>query len=136
MLQKGALEPMDLLGPGFYSQLFLVERLRGVATRHRSVGTEWLRHSDEVPHGDSGISFRVDQEGELDVLHRPERHLLPDSCPSGISAVSSLLSWRMDLSVPCIVLRSVCGPAGVYQSFCSGFGVGALEGHASAPLPG
>ena len=109
---------------------------KGLVNRYRSVDTEWLCHSDEVPHGDSGVSFRVDQERGLDVLHRPERRLLPDSCPSGIPAVSSLLSRRMGLSIPCVVLRSVHDPTGVYQSLCSGFGVGSLVGRASTPLPG
>ena len=57
----------------------------------------------------------------LDILHRPERRLHPDSCPSRISAVSLLLSWGTSPSVPCVVLWSVHNPASVYQSLCSGF---------------
>ena len=56
MLQKRALEPVDQPGLGFHSQLFLVEKVMGgLETRHRFVDTEWIRHSDEVPNGDSGV---------------------------------------------------------------------------------
>ena len=89
---------------------------RGVAACHPPVDSECLRHGDEVSDGDHGVSIRVDQKRRLDVLHRPEGRLLPDSCPSGISAVSSLLSRETGLSVPCVVLRSVHGPTGVHQS--------------------
>ena len=52
--------------------------------------------------------------GGLDVLHRLERHVLSDSCPSRISAVSPLLSWETCLSVPGVVLWPVHGPVGVH----------------------
>ena len=136
MFQKRALEPVDQLGPRFYGQLFLVEKVTGLATCHRPVDCEWLCHGDEVSDGDLGVSVRVDQERGLDVLDRPEGRLLPDSCPSGISAVSSLLSRGTGLSVPCALLQFVHSPAGVHQSLRSGFGVCALEGCVSTPLTG
>ena len=108
----------------------------GLATHHRPVVSEWLCHGDEVSDGDGGISIRVDQGRRLDVLHGPEGHLLSDSCLPGILAVSSLLSWETGLSVPCIVLRYVHRPTGVYQSLHYGFRVSSSEGRASALLPG
>ena len=73
----------------------------GLETRHLFVDTEWIRHSAEVPHGDSGISFRVDKGDWMFSID------LKDSCPSGISTVSSLPSQGMGLisSVRCV---SVC----------------------------
>ena len=136
MLQKDAVEPVDQPGPGFYSWLFFVEKVTGgLEARHRFIGVERIRHSDQVTYGDSHVCSWVDSAGELDVLHRPERRVLSDSCPSGISTISPLLSQKC-LSVPCLVLRPVHGPAGVYQSLRSSFGAGTSEGHASTPLTG
>ena len=64
----------------------------GGAARHRPVSSERLCYDDEESDGDPGIRVRVYQEKGLDVLDRPEGHLLPDSCPSGISTISSVLS--------------------------------------------
>ena len=101
---------------------------------HQAVNSEWLRHGDKVSDGDHGISIRVDRERGLDVLNRPEGRLLPDSCPSRMSNVSSLLSRWTGLSVPCIVLRSVHDTAGVHQSLHSGFRVGVSKGSAFTPF--
>ena len=122
MLQKGALEPADQPGLGFYSWLFLM-------AHHRSVGSQWLRQVDEVPDGDSSVCVEVYQIGGLDVLDGPQKHVLPDSCPSGISAIFLVLSRGTRLPVPYLVFQSVHGPTGVHQSPCSGFGVAASEGH-------
>ena len=50
-------------------------------------------------------SVGVCQEGRLDVLDRPQGCVLPDSCPSGISAISSVLSRDVSTSsMPCFSL--------------------------------
>ena len=129
MLQKGDPEPVDLPGPGFYSQLFLVEKVTGgLAARHRSVGSQRLHQTDKVQNGDCSVCVGVCQKGGLDVLDRPQRLVLPSSCPSGISAISLVLSRGTCLSVPCPVFQSVHAH--------SGFGVGTPEGRAHSSLPG
>ena len=60
-----------------------------LAARHRSVGSPWLHYADEVRDGDRSVCVGVYQEGGLDVFYRPHRCVLLDSCPSGISAISS-----------------------------------------------
>ena len=81
--------------PGFYSRLFLVEVTGWLASRHQSVGSIWLRHADEVQDGDHSVCVGVYQEGGLDVLDRLQRHMLPDSCPSGTLGSSFCLDWHV-----------------------------------------
>ena len=62
LLQKGALEPVGQPGLGFYSWLFLVEKVRGeggLAACHRSLSSQWLRHIDEVPDGDHSFCVGI-----------------------------------------------------------------------------
>ena len=73
--------------------------MTGLETCHQFVDIEWIRHSDEVPYGDSSVCSRVNTAGGLYVLCRPERSVLSDSCLSGISAFSPLLSRETALSV-------------------------------------
>ena len=63
-----------------------------VGACHRCVGSQRLRLVDEESDGDSGVCVGVYQEGGLDVLDRPQGCVLPNSCPSGVLAVSSVLS--------------------------------------------
>ena len=44
----------------------------GGGTRHRSVGSEWLRHVDEVSDGDCGIRAQVYLKGGLHVFDRSQ----------------------------------------------------------------
>ena len=137
MLPKGALERVVQPGPGFYRWPFLVEKVTAeLAARHQSVDSQWLCHADEIQDGDRSVCVGVYQEGGLNVLDRPQRCIPPNSCPSGISAVSLVLSQGMCLPVLSLVFRSVHGPAGVNQNLHSGFGVDALEGRAPFLLPG
>ena len=76
------------------------------------------------------------QEEGLNVLDRSQRRVITDSFPSGISAVSSVLSRRACLPVPCPVFLSVHNSGGVHQSLCSGSGVDALQGRVPSSLPG
>ena len=69
----------------------------------------------------------LSEEG-MGVLDRLQGRLLPDSHPSGLSPVPSVLSWESCLSVPCHVLLPVHSSTGVYQDLHSDFRVGALEG--------
>ena len=112
MLQKGVVEPVDQLSPGFCSQLFLIEKVTdgGMEARRRFINIEQIRHSDKVPYGDGSVCSWIDSAWGLDVLHQPGRCVLSDSCPSGISSESLLLSRGTCLSVPCIVLQPVHGP--------------------------
>ena len=119
MLQKGAVEPMDQPGLGYYSRLFLVEKVTGA----------W-RPVIDLSALNGVVMVR------LDVLHRLEGRIFSDSDPPGVLTVSSLLSRDTCVSVPSVVLRPIHGSEGVHQSLHSGFRVGPLEGRASPPLPG
>ena len=102
----------------------------------QSVGSEWLRHADEVSDGNRDVCVGVYPEGVLDVLNRLQGCLLPDSCTSGISAVSTVLSLGMGLPVLSLVFRCVHSPTVVHQSLRSVFGMGAPEGRVSTLLSG
>ena len=78
MLQKGALERVNQPSLGFYSHLFLVQKVTGLETCHQSVNPEWVCHPYQVPDGDSGIGLGVGQEGRHDVPCRPQGLLLSD----------------------------------------------------------
>ena len=140
MLRKGAVEPMDQLGPGYYSRQFLVEKVRGggggLKARCRSICVKPLHHPDEVQDGDGRICSWVNSLGGLDVLHRPEGRVFSVFNPSGVSTVPSLLSLReVCISSGRCAFWPIHSSTSVHQSLSSGFGVGALEGHASPSLP-
>ena len=129
--------PGECSYPGFYSWLFLVVKVTGKGLgAHWSVGSSWLRHANEVRDGDRSVCVRVYQEEGLDVLDRPQRRVIPDSFPSRISTVSTVLSRRACLPVPCPVFLSVHNFGGVHQSLRSGSGVDALQGRVPSSLPG
>ena len=107
----------------------------GLEACHRSVCPQRLRDADKVQDGDSGDSLGVYREGGLDVLDKPQGRLLPDSHPSGLLTVPSVLSWEScRLPVLCPVLWPVHSSTGVYQGLRSETRVGALEGYVPPPL--
>ena len=133
LIQKGPLELMDQPNSGFYSWLFLVEEVTGLAARHRSVISQWLRHADEVQDGDHSVCVWVCQEGDwmfsIDLkgvyfqisVHwesRPYLQLCIEECVYQFHALC------------------VHDPAVVHQSLRSGFGIGSPEGCAPSLLPG
>ena len=137
MLQKGAVELVEQRGPGFYSRLFVVEKVTGgTETCHRPLITEQLRNHNEVQNGDHRFSPGVSPPRGLDVLHRPPGRILPNPGPLGVSPVSTLLPQGKCLPVQGVVLRPVFGFLSLHQSLRSGFGVAALEGSAPSPLSG
>ena len=99
LLQKGALECVDQPSPSFYSCLFLVEK-----AGHQFIHPQWLCHPDQVLDGDGSVGFVVILEGRLDILHQPQRHLLPDLHPSGLSPVSLVCSRQLGVPVSSPVL--------------------------------
>ena len=136
MLLKGPVEPVDQPGPGYYSRLFLVERVTGGWRPVADLSSlKWVHHADEIQDEDGHISPKFNSPGRLDVFCRSQRCIFLDSNPSGISTVSGIQSLGSCVSVPGVVLRSFHGFAGFHQSLCSGFRVGASEGCASPLLP-
>ena len=68
MLQKGALELVKHLGPGYYSRLFLVQKaLRGWHPMI-DLSNEWICHPYQIQDGGSVFGDGVDQERGLRVL--------------------------------------------------------------------
>ena len=111
MLQKGTLESVCQPGLCLYSRLF---HDWGLEVHHRSVCPQRLHDVDEVQDGDGDVGLGVYPDGGLDVLDRPQGCLLPDSHPSGLSAISLVLPRESCLLVPCLVLWPVHSSAGVY----------------------
>ena len=107
---------MDQPSPGFYSRLFLVQKVTELETCHRSVNTEWVRHPYQVPDGDSGVGLGVGQEGQHDVLCRPQGCLLSDPLSSGFSAVSQVCSVVSSLSVSGSLFQPGVSASGLHQS--------------------
>ena len=93
MLQKGALEPVDQPGPGFYSWLFLVEKVTGAWRPVIDLSTlsDFVTLTKLKMETVASVLESYQEEG-LDVLDIPQRRVLPDSCPSRITALSSVLS--------------------------------------------
>ena len=105
MLQKGAMEYRSARS-GFLQPLFSGgEGNRWLETSHWFIHPQWLCHTDQVPDGDCNISFEVDLEGRLDVLHRPQRHLLPNPHPSGLLPLSQIYSRRSGVPVSSLALN-------------------------------
>ena len=100
---------------------------------HRLIHPQWLCDSDQVPDRDSGISFRVDPEGRLDVLHRLQRRLLPDPHPSRLLSIFMVCSRGSGLPVSGSVLRSVHSSS-FHQGLLPDIGVGASAGCASSSV--
>ena len=88
MLQEGAVEAVDRPGPGYYSRLFLVEKVTGLEACHQFICVEQLCHSDQVQDGDGRIGSRVDSPERLDVLHQHDGRIFLDFGPSGVLTIS------------------------------------------------
>ena len=64
----------------------------GLEAGHQFIHPQWRCHPDQVMSGDSSVGFGVDAEGQFDVLHQPQRCLLPDPHPSGLLPISPVCS--------------------------------------------
>ena len=83
MLSKDALEIVLDPDPGFYSRLFLVEKVTGgLATRDQPLSPEWVWSSNSVQDGDSRLCAPVRQKGGFPSFHRSEGRVFPDTCSS------------------------------------------------------
>ena len=131
MLQEGAVELVEQPGPGFYRQLFLVEKVTGLEARHRPLIAEQLRHHHKVQDGDRRFSPGISPTGGLDVLCRSPGHRFPDPSPSGVSPMSTPLPRGS-----CLPVQGVLWPVQGSAGLRSGFRVDASEGLAPSPLSG
>ena len=85
-----------------------------------------------VPDGDSCVGFGVDPKGRLDVLNQPQRPLIPDPHPSGLSPVSPVCSRRSGVPVSSLVLQPVYGSTSLHQGLLPDIRIGASV---SCPSP-
>ena len=69
MFSKDALEIVLDPGPGFYSRLFLVEKVTGLATRDRPLSPERVCSSNSVQDGDRCLCAPVRQRGGFPSFH-------------------------------------------------------------------
>ena len=127
---------MDQPGPGFYSQLFLAEKVtRGwrPVIDPSSLGgfVTLMKFKMETVKSVLGSLRKGDWIFLLDLKDDTSRSLaIWNLC------ISLVMSRGMCLPVPCHVFRSLHGPASVHKSLHPGFGVGTLEGHVPSQLPG
>ena len=73
MLSKDAFEIVLDPGPGFYSRLFLVEKVMGgLAFRDRPLSPERVCSANSVQDGDSSLRVSVLPRGGFSIFHRSE----------------------------------------------------------------
>ena len=137
MLSKDALEIVLDPGPGFYSRLFLVEKVTGgLATRDRPLSHERVCSSNSIQDGDSRLCAPVRQRGGFPSFHRSEGRIFPNTRSSVVEEAIEVPVGRDSLSVQGPVFRTVDCPSGLHQGVCRCVSMGALPRDSSASVPG
>ena len=123
MLSKDALKIVLSLGPGFYSHLFLVEK---VTSRDRPLSPERVCFANSIQDGDSCLHASVHPTGGFPSFHRSEGRVFPDTRSSVIEEAIEVPVRRDSLSVQGPMLRTVDCPSGLHSGVCSGICMGSL----------
>ena len=111
-----------------------VPRLEGfgvVASHHRPVNPERLRHLVSLPHGDSTVSPSLHLSGRLDDLPGPA-----GSCSSRFASLPSIRGARKDVPVQGPLFRSDDRAPSFHEDYGSGFRHPSQVWGQDASLPG
>ena len=92
-----------------------------VASHHRPVDPERLRHLVSLPHGDSTVSPSLHPSGRLDDLPRPAGCLPAGSCSSRLASLPSVRGARKDVPVQGPLFRSDDRAPSFHEDYGSGF---------------
>ena len=116
VLQKGAVEPAPPVSWFLQPSLPRPEGFGVVASHHRTVDTERLRHLVSLPHGNSTVSPSLHPSRRLDDLPGPA-----GSCSSRFASLPSIRGARTDIPVQGPLFRSDdCAPS-FHEDYGSGF---------------
>ena len=137
MLSKDALEIVLDPGPGFYSCLFLVEKVTGgLVSLDQPLTPERICSANTVQDGNSRLRASVHQIGGFPSFHRSEGRLFPDTRSSSVEEAIEVPVVGDSLSVQGPVLRAVDCPLGLHQGVFGCVCVGALPRDSSSQVPG
>ena len=110
--------------------------VRRLETRDRPLPFQRVRTTNSFQDGNCLLSPRLSEEGRLPGLYRPERRLLPDTCPH---LLQEMAPFRFRLNGPPVqspLLRVVNCPAGLHQSLRDSVGLGPSSSPVSGRLAG
>ena len=92
-----------------------------MASHHRPVDPERLRHLVSFPHGDSTVSPSLHPSGRLDDLPGPAGRLSAGSCSSRFASLPSIRGSRKDVPVQGPLFRSGDRAPSFHEDYGSGF---------------
>ena len=135
-LAKGALEIARDPGPGFYSRLFLVEKVYGGWRPVIDLSPERVRPAYSVQDGNSRFCSVICQRGGFSSFPGSEGRLLSDPNPSIFKEAIEVHIGGDGIPVPSPVFRAVdCSP-GLHQGLRGSVSVGTLPRDQTSPLSG
>ena len=121
ILQKGAVKPAPPVSWFLQPSVPRPEGFGVVASHHRTVDPERLRHLVSLPHGNSTVSPSLHPSRRLDDLPGPAGRLPADSCSSRFASLPSIRGARTDIPVQGPLFRSDdCAPS-FHEDYGSGF---------------
>ena len=136
MLSKDALEIVLDPDPGFYSCLFLVEKVTGgLATRDRPLSPERVCSANFVQDGDSRLCASVRLRGGFPSFHRSEGRVFPETRSSVVEEAIEVPVGRDSLSVQGPVFWTVDCPTGLHLGVCRCVCMGAVPQDSSSSVP-
>ena len=107
-----------------------------VASHHRPVDPERLRHLVSLPHGDSTVIPSLHPSGRLDDLLGPAGRLPVGSCSSRFASLPSICGARKDVPVQGPLFRSDDRAPSFHEDYGSGFRHPSQVWGQDASLPG
>ena len=121
ILQKGAVEPAPPVSWFLQPSVPRPEGFGVVASHHRTVDPERLRHLVSLPHGNSTVSPSLHPSRRLDDLPGSAGRLPAGSCSSRFASLPSIRGARTDIPVQGPLFRSDdCTPS-FHEDYGSGF---------------
>ena len=134
LLLKQAIEVHNA-APGFYSTLPGTEEDRQLASCHRFEPLQHLSYLTTLPYGNSSLHPQIYGRQSLDIVPRPEGHLLPHPGSSGTQEVPVLPVWpsSFPLSSTTVWCDHIAPP--LYPSGQDGRSLCQVQGTIHHPVP-
>ena len=121
ILQKGAVNQSPPVSWFLQPSVPRPEGFGVVASHHRTVDPERLRHLVSLPHGNSTVSPSLHPSRRLDDFPGPAGRLPAGSCSSRFASLPSIRGARTDIPVQGPLFRSDdCAPS-FHEDYGSGF---------------
>ena len=136
MLSKDALEIFLDPGSGFYSRLFLVEKVTRGWRPVIDLSPERVCSSNSAQDGDSRLCASVRQRGGFPSFHRSEGRVFPNTRSSVVEETIEVPVGRDSLPVQGPVFRTFDCPTCLHQGVRHCVCMGTLPWDSSASVPG